>query len=491
MGSATGWSTTGSAVAEARRFRWPGGATRWRITAAATASAALLLGVGGVVGLEAVHRQQEWAAEARAITQISTLQQQLRVGVLPELYAGEFPYEIVAGDGDILAAQFSIVPYQDNGPVVPAPGLVAAGQDRPVDDGALRYDTGSVTLDSATAPTGLNGLTLPAIWTDLPASAIALDGLASDARVRIAVLITPFAIDEVVAGVRGALLIAIPIVLLVIALVVWWSVGRALRPIGRIGARMRTITAENLDARVPEPATGDEVESLALAVNRTLARLAEADRAQRAFVSDAAHELRSPITALASTVEISRLYPEHVDPAETAAAVARQVERLTELSENLLTLARLEQPVDTVDPVDLVTVVQQAIDATPATVPVRWSAPDHPLRVVGDTVELGRAVTNVLANAQRHARSTVTVTVSSDEGTAVLSITNDGSPLADTDLERIFDRLVRLDEARGLDTGGTGLGLAITLRIVQRHHGTIRALNTGDGVAFEFRFPTL
>ncbi len=467
------------------------------MSATATLAAAAILGIALLLGYQALVAQQRSAATSDALGELGRLRDTVLAGSVPSGdTGGQFPFQVVADTGAILASSASLAPQPGDVVGLPVPPAVVAASTA---SSGLLIGNGELVVPAGWGA-DLAGRTLPYMYADLPRSQVGAEVPEEVSAVRIVVVVTPFATDALLTEIRRPLLVAMPLVLLVLAAVVWWSVGRALRPVAAIRRSMDTITAAAADTRVDRPRTGDEVEELAVSVNTTLDRLAAADRRQRAFVSDAAHELRSPIAALQSTLDVARLYPDHVDPAETAAALARQVERLARLSENLLALSRLEADPDPAGfasgaVVDVTEVVRRAVDDHPWRTTVDVVA--VPVPVVGDPTDLGRAVTNLLTNADRHAARRVTVSVTPappDDGTDVTSgvevvVANDGPPIPEDQRERIFDRLHRLDEARSLDAGGSGLGLAITRRIAERHGGWVRAENTGGGVVFRLWLP--
>ncbi|GAA3859046.1 HAMP domain-containing sensor histidine kinase [Streptomyces lacrimifluminis] len=279
------------------------------------------------------------------------------------------------------------------------------------------------------------------------------------------------------------MLIGFPLLLGVVAGVTWLVTRRALRPVEGIRAEMAAITAsEDLARRVPVPDTHDEVARLARTTNETLAALETSVERQRRFVADASHELRSPIASLRTQLEVGAAHPELLD---VDGAVEDTV-RLQRLAADLLLLARLdagERPADArFDLAELVR--EQAEGRTGLTVEA------GAVEVAGSRMQLGRLVANLLDNAQRHARSVVTVSVRREGGRAVVEVADDGDGVPMADRDRVFERFVRLDAARSRDDGGAGLGLAIARDVAVRHGGTlsVREATTG-GALFELRLP--
>ncbi|GGU44571.1 sensor histidine kinase [Streptomyces lavendofoliae] len=298
----------------------------------------------------------------------------------------------------------------------------------------------------------------------------------------------PLATEEAtVAGVRGAMLAALPPLLLVVGGVTWLVTRRALRPVEGIRREMAAITAsEDLSRRVPEPATRDEVARLARTTNETLAVLEASVERQRRFVADASHELRSPVASLRTQLEVGAAHPELLD---LPGAVADTV-RLQRLAADLLLLARLdagERPGS--GRVDLAALTRQEVaQRTGDRVPVRVEAVEA--EVDGSRGHLARVLGNLLDNAQRHAETAVAVTVRREGRHVVLAVEDDGAGVPEPERERVFERFVRLDDARSRDEGGAGLGLAIARDVAVRHGGTLRVGRAGSGGArFELRLP--
>ncbi|CAM5512210.1 two-component sensor histidine kinase [Streptomyces spiroverticillatus] len=277
---------------------------------------------------------------------------------------------------------------------------------------------------------------------------------------------------EAVGTVRDAMLTGLPVLLVVVAGVTWLVTRRALRPVEGIRREMAAITASaDLSRRVPAPGTGDEVDRLAVTTNETLAALEASVDRQRRFVADASHELRSPIASLRTQLEVGAAHPELLD---LEGAVEDTV-RLQDLAADLLLLARLdagEKP--GAARVDLSALVRREVAqrADRDRIPVAVEVADG-VEVAGSRGQLGRILGNLLDNAQRHAAGSVTVTLRAEAGRAVLEVADDGAGVPEAERERIFERFVRLDDARSRDEGGAGLGLAIARDVAHRHGGTL------------------
>ncbi|MEU1795166.1 sensor histidine kinase [Streptomyces californicus] len=296
--------------------------------------------------------------------------------------------------------------------------------------------------------------------------------------------------QEAVGTVRGAMLTGLPVLLLVVAGVTWLVTRRALRPVEGIRREMAAITAsEDLTRRVPEPDSRDEIAALARTTNETLTALEASVERQRRFVADASHELRSPIASLRTQLEVAEAHPELLD---LPGAVADTV-RLQALAADLLLLARLdagERPGG--GTVELGALVREEVSQrTGDRIAVAVEAPEgEAFEVNGSRGQLARVVGNLLDNAQRHAGTSVAVSVAADGRGVRVEVRDDGDGVPEEERERIFERFVRLDDARSRDDGGAGLGLAIARDVAARHGGTLTVHRAdGGGAAFLLRLP--
>jgi len=261
------------------------------------------------------------------------------------------------------------------------------------------------------------------------------------------------------------------------ALAIWWLAARNLAPLDRLAHEVRSRDARSL-APVPTGDLPDELAPLASALNALLARLGSSLDSQRAFVADAAHELRSPLTALKLQLELLR----RADDAETREAareaIGEGIARATRLVEQLLALARSEpDAVLPVERVDLAAVCRKTMDETRAfadsrSVTIALVA-DEPSVVTGDAVALGLLVRNLVDNAVRYSPpgSRVEVRIREDGGQIVLDVDDSGPGIPDSERERVFDRFYRRSEAT---ESGSGLGLAIVRSVGNAHRATIR-----------------
>jgi signal transduction histidine kinase len=281
------------------------------------------------------------------------------------------------------------------------------------------------------------------------------------------------------------MLIGFPLLLAVVAAVTWLVTRRALRPVEGIRGEMAAITAsEDLARRVPVPDTHDEVARLARTTNETLAALETSVERQRRFVADASHELRSPIASLRTQLEVGAAHPELLD---VDGAVEDTV-RLQRLAADLLLLARLDAGERAAADArfDLAVLAREEAEGR---ADVTVQAPEA-VRVAGSRGQVGRLLTNLLDNARRHARSAVALSVRREGEWAVVGVADDGDGVPEGDRERIFERFVRLDDARSRDDGGAGLGLAIARDVAVRHGGTLKVRDAPTGGAlFELRLP--
>jgi signal transduction histidine kinase len=275
--------------------------------------------------------------------------------------------------------------------------------------------------------------------------------------------------------VTGLLLVGLPVLLVVVAVTTWAMVGRALAPVEAIRREVDEISAAQLHRRVPQPDVDDEVGRLAATMNRMLARLEEARNSQRRFVSDASHELRSPITTIRQHAEVALAHPDRITTTELADVVLAEELRIQRLVEDLLVLARADEHVAPqrapVDLDDLAFEEARRLRST-TSLQVDTSAVGA-ARVHGDVDALRRVLRNLGENAARHATARIDITLADRGGDVVLTVGDDGPGIPEPERQRVLKRFVRLDEARSRDDGGSGLGLAIVDEVVRAHGGSV------------------
>ena len=279
--------------------------------------------------------------------------------------------------------------------------------------------------------------------------------------------------------------VGIPLLVLITGTVTYLAAGRALRPVEAI--RARVATTRDPSVRVPVPAARDEVGRLAETMNEMLARLQAGQAVQRRFVADASHELRSPLATIATGLELLSRGDADRD---TITALRGETERLGRLVDALLLLARADESGlrPRFEDVDL-DEVAEAERLRPAGRIVPRIEAAH-VRVVGDRGQLGQVVRNLVDNACRHARSTVVVSVGHAGEYAALDVSDDGPGVPAEQRTRVFERFVRLDDARARADGGAGLGLAIVAEVVAAHGGTVDVVGSPlGGALFRVRLP--
>jgi signal transduction histidine kinase len=296
-------------------------------------------------------------------------------------------------------------------------------------------------------------------------------------------------VNRTVDSVTASLFLGVPALVAAIAALAWYLAGRALRPVESIRAEAAAITATTMHRRVPEPETSDEVGRLARTMNAMLDRLEESSTRQRQFISDASHELRSPVAAIRAQLEVALRRRGQADWPQVARRVLDEDARLEVAVGELLALARIEEGADVeavdVDLDDLV--LEEAARVRPVAIDTAQVSAG---RVAGDARQLARLVRNLLDNACAHARSRVAVDVTAQAGEVRLVVDDDGAGVPPEERDRVFERFTRLDEGRGRDGGGAGLGLAMVRAIAERHGGTVEV---GDapigGARFVVRLP--
>ncbi|GLZ01828.1 ATP-binding protein [Actinoplanes sp. NBRC 103695] len=298
---------------------------------------------------------------------------------------------------------------------------------------------------------------------------------------------------DVAAGIRLlriTLLVVFPLLILVLAVVSWQVVGAALSPVEALRSGAEEITGRARTDRLPVPDSSDEIHRLAVTLNDMLRRLDASRARQRAFVADAAHELRSPLTTMRTELEVAQRLPDDTDWPGLSADLLTDVERLSRLVDDLLLLARADdaatRPVARIQEIPVGELLSAVASRYPS---VRVSLPPAPVLVAGEPDALSRVVANLLDNAVRHASTSVEVTLSSEPSWGLITVTDDGPGIPEGDRERVFGRFTRLDDARARDAGGSGLGLAIVRELLRQHHGTITLGDAEPGLRVEVRLP--
>ena len=297
-------------------------------------------------------------------------------------------------------------------------------------------------------------------------------------------------INRSVGALSAALWLGLPVLVIGAGLMTWLIADRTLAPVGAMTRRVRELSATTMDARVPVPSTDDEIAELASTMNDMLDRLQAASVSQHQFVSDASHELRSPVASIRAQLETALQYPDDVDWPSVARIVLAEDARLEHLVGNLLAMARLEEgrlgPRSEIDLDDLVMAQTQRmtgvrLDLSGVSGGRVWGNPD----------ELTSVIRNLLDNAARHARTTVGVTVQETGPWVIVTVGDDGPGIVPELRERVFERFARLQEGRSRDQGGTGLGLALSRRIAEAHGGRLHVEDSPmGGAAFVVSLPS-
>jgi two-component system OmpR family sensor kinase len=285
-------------------------------------------------------------------------------------------------------------------------------------------------------------------------------------------------------------------VLVAIFLLGLWIVRLGLRPLAAIGSTADLITAGDLSQRVSRADSRTEVGRLGLALNTMLDRIEASDRRLRRFVADASHELRTPLAAVSAYAELFHRGADKRpdDLARAMTGISRESDRMKELVEDLLLLARLDegQPLERA-PVEIGALAAEAVETARALDPTRpLDLQAGQAVVLGDRASLRRVLDNLLGNVRSHTppETPAHVRVSSVNGSAVLEVADEGPGLPPDELGRVFHRFYRADASRSRESGGVGLGLSIVAAIAEAHDGTVSVAEApGGGAQFRVELP--
>jgi heavy metal sensor kinase len=275
---------------------------------------------------------------------------------------------------------------------------------------------------------------------------------------------------------------ALPLVLALAGFAGYGLVRRALGPIEQMARRAQEITPQRLHERLPNDNTGDELGQLARVFNETLARLEQAFEQLRRFTADASHELRTPLAAIRSVGEVGlQKDGSRAEYRDIIGSMLEEVNRLTSLVDNLLTISRADAGSLQLELVDVP--VMQLVREAAALFEVLVEEKalnlivtgDESATVEGDRLFLRQALVNLLHNAVKYSPlgGTISVRVQSSINEVAVDIEDNGPGIPLEDRQKIFDRFYRVDRARWRESGGAGLGLSITKWVVEAHGGKI------------------
>jgi len=404
-------------------------------------------------------------------------------------------------DGAFASARAVAAMVSDN--AVPSPLPVSGSQVVQVVNGSGAVVSASVSADRLTPllrppelARALAGqrISIPGARAGLSGTlrAIAVRAGPATAAQSIIVAVPVNDIEQAQTVLRITLLLAYPPLVVVMALIAWRVIGSTLKPVETLRSGAARISGSDQDERLAVPESADEIRALALTLNDMLDRLAAARGRQRAFVADAAHELRSPLASMRTQLEVAQHLGEG---GELATDLLADVARLSTLVEDLLLLARSGS--DTTHPP-----LRESVDVRALLVATaeRYAGARVPVSVTGGPAvyanvnadELRRVLANLVDNAVRHASSAVVLAVRAHNGGAVLTVVDDGPGIPADERERVFERFARLDDARDRDAGGTGLGLAIVRELLRRSEASISLQEnpSGPGLTAKVHLPT-
>jgi two-component system OmpR family sensor kinase len=311
-------------------------------------------------------------------------------------------------------------------------------------------------------------------------------------------------VDDAVSDLVRTIGVTAVVVVALGAALAWWIVRRGLRPVDRMVDTASAIAAGDLSQRVEHKDDRSELGRLATALDDMLTQLeaafAEREASQarlEQFVADASHELRTPVAAIRGYAELYRKggLSEEEALERAMARIEGESERMGRLVEDLLLLARLDQhrPLDA-DPVDLTELATDAVSdlrAVEPERPVTLDAPD-PVVVQGDERRLRQVLANLLGNARVHTPpgTPVHVAVAAVDGTARVTVADEGPGIDADNRRRIFERFYRADKSRARASGGAGLGLSIVAGVVAAHDGRVEVDSpAGGGTTFTVQLP--
>jgi len=307
-------------------------------------------------------------------------------------------------------------------------------------------------------------------------------------------------IESVLRGLLLTFALGLP---LIVALAIgggYLLMRRALHPVDEIRQKAAQITSRNLGERLPVVHTGDELERLAVDLNRMIERLETSFHQVNRFSADASHELRTPLTVLQGELESMARSSSNlpIEIRDTIGSALEETQRLAKIVENLLAISRLEagearKQLERLDFAELArsTADQMRLLAEEKNIHLDCNGAEH-VEVDADPARLKQVVVNLLDNAIKYTpeKGRVSISVVKQDSRAVLEVEDNGIGISTDDLPHVFERFYRADKARSRQMGGTGLGLSIVRSICLAHGGRVTVNSTeGRGSLFRVELP--
>ncbi len=438
---------------------------RARATALGVVLCAVVLVLGAVLLVTTLERQLTSSSDQLSRSRARDLLAQAAAGDLPPVLTNvtdDSVAQVVAADGTVLAASPNIA---GAGPIVPPDS--SAGMEQHTIQAPDDSETETYRVWVASGP-GDEG----------PVTVVSGASLES--------------VREASTAVRRALVVGVPLAVLVLGLLMWLVLGRALGRLDRIRAEVDAIGPDQLERRVADDGRRDEVGRLAATMNAMLARVEGAVQRQRQLVADVSHDLQSPLAAQRLALELALAGPRPIDPDVLRSDVLGATTELERLVADLLVLAAADEgaPVSTTA-VDLDGIVlEEAVRARQSGVSVDTTdVSAGPVRANPD--QLRRVVRNLVENAVQHAATRISLAVGTDHATVWLEVSDDGPGVPEAEQELVFERFHRADRARSRGNPGTGLGLAIARTLAERAGGSVAVVNGPPGATFRLELPRL
>ncbi|MBN1331904.1 GHKL domain-containing protein [Candidatus Dojkabacteria bacterium] len=272
---------------------------------------------------------------------------------------------------------------------------------------------------------------------------------------------------------------------------------QSLSPLKKLNRQIRDITAENLNSQIKHKNKGDEISEIIENFNTMTSRLDKSFQAQKQFIEDASHELKTPLAIIQTNLDAAKL-DKKITSSEASSLIEtaqKSGEFMNKLIEDLLLLSLLENNIEK-KPIDLGNIISETISsirhiAKGQNIKITFKKPAKKITIPANAILLQRAFGNLIENAIKYSprNSKITIDVESKKHKIIISFSDTGPGIPKKEQKKIFERFYRLDKSRSRKTGGTGLGLSIVRKIVEAHGGEISIESTpGRGSKFILAF---